>query len=365
MSKKDDKIKFYSLKPILKENADYNMIIGERSNGKTYSVEEYSIYNFAEDRGQLAIVRRWDEDFKGKRGQTYFDALVKNGVVEKATKGEWTDIYYYSSRWFFCKWDNDKRITQERPFAYAFSLNAGEHDKSTSYPEITTILFDEFITRDTYIPNEFVDFMNILSTIIRYRDNVKIFMLGNTVNKYCPYFKEFGIKNISKMQQGDIDVYTYGESDLKVAVEYCATLSKSKKSNKYFAFDNPSLQMITSGAWEVSLYPHLPHKYKPKDVIFTYFIEFGDDLLQCEIVQQVELTFTYIHRKTTPIKESTDMVFSRDFSPSPYHRRRISKPKDNIGKTIWWYYANEKVFYQDNDVGEVVRNYVKWCNMGE
>ena len=29
---------YYSLKPILEENAHYNIIIGERSNGKTYSV---------------------------------------------------------------------------------------------------------------------------------------------------------------------------------------------------------------------------------------------------------------------------------------------------------------------------------------
>ena len=36
-------------------------------------------------------------------------------------------------------------------------------------------------------------FMNVLSTIIRDRENIKIFMLGNTVNKYCPYFDEMGL----------------------------------------------------------------------------------------------------------------------------------------------------------------------------
>ena len=31
------KKQYYSLKKILAENADYNIIIGERSNGKTYA----------------------------------------------------------------------------------------------------------------------------------------------------------------------------------------------------------------------------------------------------------------------------------------------------------------------------------------
>lgn len=358
------KEKYYSLKPILKLDADYNMIYGERSNGKTYSVEDYALEDHCKTGvNQLAIVRRWDEDFKGKRGHQYFAPLVKNGLVEKYSGGEWTDIYYYSSRWFLCKWVNDKRIVADKPFAHAFSLNSGEHDKSTSYPDIKTVLFDEFITRDNYIPNEFVDFMNILSTIIRDRDDVKIFMLGNTVNKYCPYFKEFGITNLNKMKQGDIDVYSYGDSGLKVAVEYCSTLVKSKKSNKYFAFNNPSLQMITSGAWEVALYPHLPKKYLNSNIIFMYFIEFGEDLLQCEIIEIDYEIFTYIHRKTTPIKNEDDIVFSREHSSSPYRRRKISKPNDDIGKKIWWFYKNDKIFYQDNDVGEVVRNYIKWCNL--
>ena len=63
-------------------------------------------------------------------------------------------------------------------------------------------------------------FANVLSTIIRHRNDVKIFMLANTVNKYCPYFKEMGLKHITEMKQGSIDIYTYGSSDLRVAVEY-------------------------------------------------------------------------------------------------------------------------------------------------
>ena len=99
------KQKFYSLDNILSHNATYNVIFGERSNGKTYSVLELGLKNFVNENKQLAIVRRWQDDFTGKRGRTMFDGLVANGVISELTDGEWTDVYYYGSRWFFCKYD--------------------------------------------------------------------------------------------------------------------------------------------------------------------------------------------------------------------------------------------------------------------
>jgi hypothetical protein len=188
-------------------------------------------------------------------------------------------------------------------------------------------------------------------------------MLGNTVNKYCPYFTEMGLGHVTEMQAGKIDVYTYGESKLKVAVEYCKSPSKEgKASDLYFAFDNPSLAMITGGAWEIDLYPHLPRKYKPSDIVFTYFINFNDVLLQCEIVALTDCTFTYIHRKTGDLKNpDKDIIFSEEYDPRPNHFRNIRRPTTNIEKRIAGYFRADKVFYQDNEVGEVVRNYLMHC----
>ena len=223
------KSKYYSLNKILSKNAVYNVIFGERSNGKTYSVLKYALEKYVKNGEQLAIVRRWNEDFTGKRGQTMYDALVANNEIFYLTNGEWSSVFYYGSRWYLCRYEDDKRVTDETPFAYGFSISAMEHDKSTAYPHITTVCFDEFLTRTTYLPDEFVLFMNVLSTIIRHRTNVKIFMLGNTVNKYCPYFVEMGLTHVKQMKPGDIDVYKYGDSSLSVAVEYTLPNAKGKQ----------------------------------------------------------------------------------------------------------------------------------------
>lgn len=363
---------FYSLDKILSKDCYYNMIIGMRSNGKTYAVLEHILSDYVSGKGQGAIIRRYREDFRGKRGSSFFNPLVENDVIRKLTNGEWTGVYYYASQWFLCRADesNPGQIErEEQPFCYAFAISEMEHDKSSAYPNVVNVMFDEFLTRNGYLQDEFVLFMNTLSTIIRYRDNVKIFMLGNTVTKDCPYFKEMGLSHVQDMTAGTIDVYTYGDSRLKVAVEYCDIPEGRKKkgspSDFYFAFDNPRLKMITASVWEIGIYPHLQVEYKKKDVVFTYFISYMDHLLQCEIVQFDRYDFTFIHPKTTPLqKPDRDIIFDADIKPMVTYSRKLTQGKNftKLTNKILAYYKNEKVFFSDNETGEVVRNYLEWCN---
>ena len=362
------KERFYRLDAILSKNATYNVIFGERSNGKSYAVLEYALREFWERRTQLAIVRRWSDDFIGKRGQMMFASLENNGkgenVVSKITAGEWTGIYYYASKWYLCRYDQEtgKRDVYETPLAFGFSITAQEHDKSTSYPNIKTILFDEFLTRSAYVPDEFVLFMNVVSTIVRQRTDVKIFMLGNTVNKYCPYFHEMGLKHVRDMKQGSIDLYTYGDSKLTVAVEYVKPNKDGKESDYYFAFDNPKLQMITGGAWELEIYPHCPMKYEHKHVCFEYFIVFDGEVLHAEIIQKDNCLFTFMHRKTTPLKnEETDLIFDTERHPEPNRIQNFLRPNNKLHERVFEVWKNQKVFYSDNETGEIMRNYLNYC----
>lgn len=355
---------FYSLSHILEQHAQYNMVIGERSNGKTYAALEYGIRNYISTGKQMAYVRRWKEDYRGKRGETLFSNLTSTGAIESITSGQWTTTYYYSGRWYLARLDSDldKVIHDSTPFCYAFALSDQEHDKSSSYPNITTIVFDEFMTRNYYLQNEFVTFCNVLSTIIRHRSDVVIFMLANTVNKYCPYFKEMGLKHVTEMKQGDIDVYTYGSSSLRVAVEYCKPHEKGKASDVYFTFNNPSLAMITGGVWEIDIYPHLPYRYSRSDVVFNFYICFDDNMLDCECIVLPHCSFIYIHEKTTPIRdEANSLIFTDAYDPRPNFIRNIRKPTSTLTRRIADYFRTDRVFYQDNEVGEIVRNYLNYC----
>lgn len=359
--KKNNKPRYYSLDNILTKNADYNIIFGERSNGKTYATLKYGIERYLKTGEQMAYIRRWREDLRGKRAESLFANHVANGLIEKLTDGKFNEVFYLSNKWFLSYYDKEKnkRFPETTPFCYGFCLSEQEHEKSSSYPKVTTIVFDEFLTRRIYLPDEFMLFMNLLSTIIRNRDNVKVFMLGNTVNRFCPYFTEMGLKQVPVMEQGTIDVYQFGEHGATVAVEYCATIVKQKASNKYFCFDNQNLQMITGGKWELAVYPHLPCKYKPKDVLFVYYIKFNDTILQGNIIQVGNQNFTYIHQKTTPIKdEDNSLIYCLEMNGKPNYKRKLISNASYVEQQVSKYFATDKVFFQNNEVGEIVRNYL-------
>jgi len=368
MTKTANKPTYYSLNKLLAKQAVYNMIIGKRSNGKTYAILKYGLEQFAKNRSQLAIIRRWQEDITGNRAQQYFKNLVENGEVTRITKGEYTGIFYYARKFYLCNFDEKGKPIYDAEkdlFAYAFALTEMEHDKGSGFPLVQTILFDEFISKGLYLQDEFVLFMNTISTIIRLRENVKIFMAGNTVNKFCPYFKEMGLKHVDNMKQGTIDLYTYGDSKLTVALEYCADNTTARNNNFYFAFDNPKLHMITNGAWELDIYPHCPVKYKPTDILYTYFILFNDNCFQCEIVQKDNIVFTFIHQKTTPIKNpDTDLIFSLEYNPKINYNRNVLRPQIKRLERLAWFYNTGRVYYQNNEVGNTIHNYLLICKGG-
>lgn len=360
-------MKYYSLNKINKKNATYNVIFGERSNGKTYATLKQVLENYFSDGSQFAYIRRWSVDVQPKRMNNLFNAIIEDGYLEKLSGGKFTAIFYRTGRFYLCTYnDKGKPIyNEEDVFGYAFSLSENEHNKANSYPRVTTIIFDEFLTNKIYLPDEFILFMNTVSTIVRQRTNVKIYMLGNTVNKFCPYFKEMGLTNILTMKQGTIDLYTYGETKLKVAVEYADSKKKFKKNNFYFAFNNPKLKMITGGAWELNIYPHAPVKWLPKNIMFTYFIDFNDSLYQCEIINKNDNVFTFIHEKTTPIKNpDKDIIYTLDYNPKINYNINILKPLNDYQNKITWFFTHDRVYYQNNNVGDAINNYLKICKRG-
>ena len=364
------KFKFYDIRHMIKEypDAHYYMSIGERSNGKTYSSLDYALEkNLLTGVEQFAYIRRFGEDIKPKQMSELFAAHNKNGRIAEMFP-EFDRILFERGKFYLAKFDEEeqKMIRQEEPVGFAFDLAGMEHYKSISFPNVTTVIFDEFLSRKGYLPNEFELFQNTLSTIIRLRDNVKIIMLGNTVNKYSPYFSEMGLNHVKEQKQGTIDLYQYSDSKLQVAVEYCESSEKrgGKASNVYFSFDNPKLQMITGGSWEINIYPRIPFKYRPKDIVTTFFIDFDKELLQCEIIVSPDNDglILFVHPKTTPIKDIENDVVYCDYPSHRWnYRMQMTKHSDRLTGIIMQLIKENRVFYATNEVGEILRNYLIWC----
>lgn len=366
---------FFNLKPILDAapDAQYYVIFGEKSNGKTFAVKEYGLKKFIETGEQTAIIRRYREDFVGSNGNLFYDDMVNNiykgNLIEKYTKGKYNNVQRFRSAWYLIhKNENGETdLKCAKPFAVGFALSTYEHTNTNAFPGIKTILFDEFISREGYLGSEFNDeftiFLTLLSNIIRAKDDVRIFMCGNTINRYCIYFDDMGLKNIKNMKKGDIDVYKVGEDGPKIAVQYSDFKGKGKPSDIYFAFDNPKTRMITQGEWQFDVYPKLPFKYDRKEVKYIFFINFDRELFQCELIYHDKSYCIFCHVKTTLLKlENKNLVY--DLTPhSEYnYRTRLTRPASNLERLIAELFRQEKVFYQNNAVGDSIRNYLNECS---
>ena len=363
------KFKFYDVRHLLKDYPDayYYVVMGERSNGKTHSALDYCLEKYFKDGEQFAYIRRFGEDIRKKQLSNLFSGHIEMGLIARHSNGEWSSVDYTGNRFRLSRVTEDGSVEySEEPIGYAFDLNSMEHYKSISFPKVTTVVFDEFLSRQSYLPNEFLLFTNTLSTIIRLRKNVKIFMLGNTVNKYCPYFGEMGLTHVKEQKQGTVDVYNYSDTGLQVVVEYCASSDKhgGKESDVYFAFDNPQLQMITSGSWEIAVYPHLPTKYKPKDIVANFFVEFDGEVLHGEIISTgIGAPFVFFHPKTTPIQdEERDIIYGQEPSYLPTRRIGFAHYDDSISRFVCQCLRENRIFYATNETGEILRNYIIWAD---
>lgn len=356
---------FYDIGPIDATNAVYRMIIGQRSNGKTYSVCRHIVENYFSRGERAAYIRRWDEDIQPKNLASLFAPHYE--LIEQLSCGEYNSVAYRAKEFHLVHIDEEGKVDKRDPIAFCVtaSINTAEHTKGQDRGEIHLILFDEFMTRNAYLTNEFVQYCNLLSSLIRNRDNCVIYMLANTVNRYCPYFKEMGLKDVESMPQGQVYLYNYGNADLTVAVEYCDPVKSTEKvASKYFAFDNPQLEMITSGAWELMMYPRPPYKIFEDDIKYRFYIQFGEAMLCGEIVHpshgaNTSDFFIFIHPQTKDIEIGDKTVLYTDsFTTSRCHVRFLKDQPTNAHKIIADLILKKAVCFSSNETGEIFRNWL-------
>lgn len=351
---------------ILSYKTPYIFMYGERSNGKTYGVLKHCLEEYCRTGKRMAYIRRWYEDLRGPRGSAIFQGLINNGEIEEITGGKWTGVYYYSMRWYLCKYTvnkaGDRKVIKDvEPFCYGFALNQWEHDKSSNFDTVENIIFDECLARHNYLRDEMILFMNTLSTIIRRRDNCQVWMLGNSVSMYSPYITEMGLSNFRKQKQGTVDIYEYGESGLSVCVYWCPDSGKNGAvhgSNKMFAFNNPRLKMITNGGFEIAVHPHLPygHRVKPKDIVFSAYVLYCEDMVKMDVCVHDGLNYMICHPWTSDIKYPENEIVCYT-EPDVRPNWRVGFGSDKIGRKLKWYFSNDKVFYSDNMVGEIMESF--------
>lgn len=243
-------MKYWSIDPILSKNCDINLIIGQRSNGKTFGSLKYVLQQYKKTRKRFCYIRRWVDDTKGFRAEGLFGPLQPE--VEKLFGKDYY-IYYYRHKFYLCNDQGEKLDV----IGYVVALSEAAHTKSVAFENIGTVIFDEFIQMagETILRDEMQKYENTLSTLLRTNNEAKIFLLANTVSKFSMYLTMYGF-DIDKLKQGTITVKEFDTDAgiLRVGLEYCEYNEEvGKASSKYVVS-----KMITKGQWEIPEVDDIP-----------------------------------------------------------------------------------------------------------
>lgn len=244
------KIQYYTLDNILKHDGQYYIIYGERSNGKSYALDKYVLDKYFTKGEQFVIAKRYAEDMSSTICATMLVPLYDYVLEEYGYY-----IRFYQGKWFATQ-DKDTPITKQEIIGYALSLNTVERFKGSQYPKVTTIIFEEFMSlKNNYLNDEINLLLNLVSTVARKRNNVKIFMLGNAISKYSPYSEALGIR-LDKLKFNDIieKSFTYGKAKTKFIIERAKHVEIDDNTDSYTNFGKVSSSMINDGLFETSNY---------------------------------------------------------------------------------------------------------------
>ena len=372
---KSGKSGFFDPTQLLSLDTLYFVVFGERSNGKTFAVLVIAFIRYVLYGEKFAYLRRWDLDLTPRRLESLFGALKKFELIEFLTDGEYEFVHCFQRCFYLGRWPSDEEfdacnathggvpcIREPDPFCFAFALNNMEHDKGGNQPaDITTIIFDEFMSRQRYLTDELTLFSNCISSIKRDDGRFKVWMLGNTVTTYCPYFREMGLKHITEMKKGETQTYQGSDPSTTIAVHWAGSPDGDAKAeiNKFFAFDNPRLKMITEGSFETAEYPKCPRELDEEHLAFIFFLCFDNDIIQGNIYSYDEGEFIFWNPKTTPLRyPDEDLIYSDQYDWRSNYRSSFKNPQTREEAALIELINRDKMFFADNQTGETLRNFI-------
>lgn len=333
---------YYDISEMLKTKAEYMMLLGQRSNGKSYQVKKTVLEDFYYNGTKFIYLRRWKADIKQKEVSTYFDDIP----ISKFTNREYNSVKAMNGFIYLCKIE-DGVIVEKLEMGRYCALNEYERYKSQVFMNYKNIVYEEFITDSIYLNDEPKLLQQFVSTVARL-EKIRVFLIGNTLTRVCPYFHEWCLENVLKQKQGTIEIYTYHMEDnveVKIAVEYCANTN-----NKNTMFFGQAARQIVTGEWDVKEVPKLPKQLYEYEKIYEVMVVYQAFKFVLELLVESKeggiIVFVYPYTD----KRKIQRVITDEFSDKPYVSKKLDidkKPELLMLKAL----RMDKVCYSDNLTG--------------
>lgn len=210
---------YYSYDRLFSYNFLLAFVIGERGCGKTFGAKVGVLKKFLKTGEQFIYLRRYKTELDTALA-TFWNDLQENGYFED----------------YRLEVKKSKMLTEfkcnGKVCGYAVPLSTANILKSTAFPKVKTIIFDEFILDGAsgtyrYLKNEVTMMLDVIETVGRLRD-IQVLFLGNALSIVNPYFSYF-----------ELDLPYNGEfrtfKDGAIVVNYIKNLKyrEAKKKSKF------------------------------------------------------------------------------------------------------------------------------------
>ena len=354
--------KEFNIIPYYNMSARWNVFMSERSNGKTTNVLLLGMIMNAEYGTTIEYIRMRESMIAPKNSKNIFDTIIQHDYISKITKGAWNSVTYNSKRWYYCNRDENGEIIEKSNTHFMAMLSIDkQEDYKSSYnaPYGDWIVLDEFI--GTYTPiNAFIEFNQLVKTIIRERQSAYITLLANTINTEHIFFEELEIMEQTRLlERGEKQLLQSERGTYVNVVIFNSLISEKKERNivnkLYFGWRNPLMSGITgSDTWSISNYQHEPNLTDIKVIASNIYILHNNILIRLELRKSSEIPI-YVHcYRANKIKDDSIIFTMGDIIDSRYV---YGLGHNKLHKMIWSLYNRNLFFYRTNMVGNLVNDF--------
>lgn len=296
-------------KDIKKSDADIKILLSDRNPGKSFAVKSLAMEDALND-NPFIYLRRNDLEVKTGLPSGYLSDYWSKHKI-KGFDGI-TDVRgeIYLGR----NVEDRRTMLPEKLIGFACYLFGEQHYKSQAkYAEsgVKNVIFEEFTTSDLYLRDEPAKLESFWSTVKR-DNHVTVWCLGNGMSRICPYFSEWGLKNVPRQTPGTIERYVHtihtGEDDIEMKIDVCVIPDLQGMGFGWF-----SKQKVKNTIWVTDSYPHLPARLETFNRMFTMYVTAGDMYrFKCVFLYDpsTRTSFWYVEPMTKEIKPNSRIVAS-------------------------------------------------------
>ena len=229
---------YYNFDKLFSYNFLLAFVITERGLGKTFGSKVAMLKKFIKNGEQFIYIRRYKTELDSALA-TFWSDIQNNGYFDDLELG-------IKKKKMLTEFTCDGEVC-----GFAVPLSTANILKSTAFPKVKTIIFDEFLIDDTglykYLKNEVNLVLDLMETVFRLRDGQVIF-LGNALSITNPYFAYWNLdlpynSEFRTFKDGEI-VVNYARNEEYRKVKKASRFGKLIEGTRYgrYAIDNQMLK---------------------------------------------------------------------------------------------------------------------------